>query len=199
MQNHSKLNHIFAFSLLAIFSLNFCSPSQEDKLRDWQSATSEISQESGVKLAMLAFHHSFREAKWDPLDKTLYVEYGGSSALTFTDSKMYKPTTLLDLAAKSYRMYHFGKEKGIETVRISLIKPFYVKNAPNPETEIQEFEVYRIRFDQKVWEKLPHKEDVDLFQINEDGLPDGLWRENLDILMDSWKVELDEFARIEVK
>ncbi|MCC5816016.1 MAG: hypothetical protein JJT78_14790 [Leptospira sp.] len=199
MQNHSKLKLTIISSILLI-SLNNCSPNQQKQFNQWTSHTESLSQASTTELAKIAFHHSYKESKWDNIDQSLYVEYGGSSALTFSDSKNYKPMTLLDLATKSYRLFYYGNPKGLKTLRVSLVKPFYVKNAPNPETEIQEFEVLRIRIDTKIWESIRGNDTLELYEIDdEDQLPSGKFREELNLLMDSWKIELDEFSRIEVK
>jgi hypothetical protein len=199
MQNHSKIK-ITLINLLLIFILGNCSPSQENQFNQWISHTKILNQTSTSELAKIAFHHSYKESKWDETDQSLYIEYGGSSALTFSDSKNYKPMTLLDLATKSYRLFRHGNPKGLNNLRVSLVKPFYVKNAPNPDTEIQEFEVLRVHIDTRIWESISGNDSVDLYEINdEDQLPSGKFREKLNLLMDSWKVELDEFSRIEVK
>lgn len=190
--------NIIAITISLSFLL-FCSPSTQEKLEDWSKNTSMANAKEWDNLVKLTFDHSYRESRWNPDNQELFVEYGGSSALTFTDSQNYVPRSLLDLARKSYRTYYYGRSRGIKSLRVSLVKPFYVKNSEDPNTEIQEFEVYRAYINEETWKNLSQNQDVNPFETNEYDLPEGKFHNVLDELIKTWKVELNEFPKIEVE
>lgn len=197
-QTH-RLNCRWWIAFLFIFVASSCKDSPKSQLKAWEKKHSTSHQESLDQLAKITFHHSYRYSKWDPDTKTLFIEYGGSSALTFTNSSQYVPMTKLDLARKLVRTYVYARKEGVENLRVSLVKPFYIKNAPIEEPEIQEFEVYRIRFTKKIWDLLPNKEQLDVFEVDEFDYPKGNFYQALDWVIRNWEEELNEFARIEIQ
>ncbi|WCL48954.1 hypothetical protein [Leptospira sp. GIMC2001] len=176
-----------------------CSKSLEKSLDDWIQVTEKADSISMDELARLCFKHSYRLSEWGADKNTLYVEYGGASALTFSSKETYIPSILLDLARKAYRTYATGSKKGLAELRVSLVKPYYVKNETNPETEIQEFEVYRISIDPVIWSKVNSDKPIDPFETDENDIPIGKFLERLEILMKEWKVELNELKRVQVQ
>jgi hypothetical protein len=185
-------------SLTVLFALS-CSPSTQEKLENWSKEDTNAHALDMDQLARISFHPSYRETEWDSETRTLYIEYGGTSALTFSNSSEYIPLTLLDLARKLYRTYYYGKSRNLDKVRVSLVKPFYIKNENNPDSEIQEFEVFRASIDATTWNQLPSKGKAHPFEVDNNDQPIGNFRKELDHLIQIWKVELNEFARIEVQ
>ncbi len=195
-----KIRECILFLLLSQVFV-FCRKDTKELLAEWEDMhlSAKPTASSMDQLARIGFHHSYRESSWDPQSKTLFIEYGGSSALTFSDSTQYVPLTKLDLARKASRVYSYGKRMGLEILRVSLVKPFYVKDSLSPETEIQEFEVYRIRITPEIWDKLPARETLNLFEVDRNDYPVGSYFRNLEWLIQNWEEELNEFSRIEVK
>lgn len=194
----SLIKFIFTFSFVFLYFIA-CKDSQKNQLKAWEKKHSSSHQESLDQLARITFHHSYRDSKWDPNSKTLYIEYGGSSALTFSNSSQYVPMTKLDLARKIVRTYLYAQKDGVENLRVSLVKPFYVKDIPEEEPEIQEFEVFRVRLTKTIWESLPNKENLDVFEVDEFDYPQGNFFQALEWVTQNWEEELNEFARIELK
>lgn len=187
------------FISLIVFFAVACSPSTQEKLEKWSKMDTEVHALDMDQLARISFHPSYRETEWDPETRTLHIEYGGTSALTFSDSKEYVPMTQLDLARKLYRTYYYGKFRNLNKIRVSLVKPFFIKNETDPEAEIQEFEVFRVGVDNRTWEQLPLQGTAHPFEVDKNDQPIGNFRKELDHLIQLWKVELNEFARIEVQ
>lgn len=192
------LKFFIVFGLLGL-GFSDCKPTQQESLEKWAKQTEIPQAQEMDELSRLCFEHSYRESSWDPQSHTLTIEYGGSSALTFSSANDYIPMTILDLAKKSYRTYYYGSTRGLKILRVSLVKPFYTKNAKNPETEIQEFEVYRMRIDPATWSELGGKDLGPPFEVDSYNVPVGNFKEALEKLVSRWSVELNELPRIEVK
>jgi hypothetical protein len=189
--------------LAGLVFLLSCQQSTKESLEAWLTQDMEQKSLAMDELVRLCFHHSYKESEWNSDKNELYVEYGGSSALTFSNSKNYVPMTLLDLARKSYRTYHYGNQRGLAVLRVSLVKPFYIKNETNSDVAIQEFEVYRMKITPQVWKKIHRQNDqeikVDPFEVAENDIPKGEFLKVLEDLQKLWLVELNEFSRVEVR
>lgn len=190
---------IYKLLIPGIILILNCNPTPEEKFKSWSEPKDLSIEMQMIELANLGFGSTFRNAEWNENKNELYIEYGGSTALTFSDSKNYVSNILLDLSKKTFRTYSYGRTKGLKSLRISLVKPFYVKNSPDPESEIQEFEIFRIQLTEEDWDAAVGSSQVDAFQVNRDDYPEGEFLEALEKLRSQWKVELNEFSRIEVK
>ncbi|PJE03740.1 MAG: hypothetical protein CK427_04505 [Leptospira sp.] len=190
---------IFRIIFILVF-FNLCKQEPQAELEKWVLTNQKADAIAMDKLAQLTFEHSYKSTEWKE-NGQLFIEYGGSSALTFSDKKKYVPMILLDLARRTYRTFFYGEKRGLKELRVSLVKPLYVQNAEGLQNEIQEFEIYRIKIDEDVLQKVRtiwNKEFPDSFVSDENGMPQGEQLEFLEIWQKNWKVELNQFSRIEV-
>jgi|JI8StandDraft_1071087.scaffolds.fasta_scaffold187163_2 hypothetical protein len=189
--------------MLLLGLLSQCKDNPNNQLESWLKSSHPANEVKMDELSRLTFSSNYRSSEWKSENKELYIEYGGRSALTFSDPKNYQSMMLLDLARNSYRTYFYGKKRGLETLRISLVKPLYIKNESREEVNLQEFEVYRIQIQPKHWEialeKTGDKTLPDPYETNINDHPEGKLLKFLQNLPSIWKIELNEFSRIAVE
>nr|PJZ93237.1 hypothetical protein CH379_08990 [Leptospira ellisii] len=124
------------------------------------------------------------------------LSVGGNSALTFLGQKEYKERMKLEVALLTFRLLQTLRQLPIESFRISIVKPYYVKNSPTE--SVEEFEVFRARMERDSLDSIRGFQNVDSFAADSYDSPDP---EVLDVMVQivrSWKVELDELNRVEV-
>lgn len=124
------------------------------------------------------------------------LSVGGNTALTFLGQKEYKERMKLEAALLSFRVLQTLKGLPIESLRVSIVKPYYVKNS---ETDsIEEFEVFRAKMEKNSLTRIQGFETVDSFAADSYDSPEP---EVLDVMVQivqTWKVELDELNRVEL-
>lgn len=124
------------------------------------------------------------------------LSVGGNTALTFLGQKEYKERMKLEAALLSFRILQTLKGLPIESLRVSIVKPYYVKNS---ETDsIEEFEVFRAKMEKNSLTHIQGFETVDSFAADSYDSPEP---EVLDVMVQivqTWKVELDELNRVEL-
>ncbi|PJZ42131.1 hypothetical protein CH370_07750 [Leptospira kmetyi] len=130
----------------------------------------------------------------DTVRVTLSV--GGNSALTFLGQKEYKERMKLEVALLSFRLLQTLKELPIESFRVSIVKPYYVKNSPTE--SIEEFEVFRAKMEKNSLIRIKGFETVDSFAADSYDSPEPAVLDVMVQIVQSWKVELDELNRVEV-
>ncbi|PJZ87764.1 hypothetical protein CH368_15250, partial [Leptospira levettii] len=89
-------------------------------------------------------------------------------------------------------LHHFDQ------LSLSLSKPFFIQGEKNPETEIQEAEIYRTTMKQmeitKFFENHPNFDPFKAPMIGEKE-----WEKITEEVQKLWKVELDEISRVKVE
>ncbi len=124
------------------------------------------------------------------------LSVGGNTALTFLGQKEYKERMKLEAALLSFRVLQTLKGLPIESLRVSIVKPYYVKIS---ETDsIEEFEVLRAKMEKNSLTRIQGFETVDSFAADSYDSPEP---EVLDVMVQfvqTWKVELDELNRVEL-
>lgn len=130
----------------------------------------------------------------DSVRVTLAV--GGNSALTFLGQKEYKERMKLEVALLSFRLLQTLKDLPIESFRVSIVKPYYVKNSPND--SVEEFEVFRAKMEKNSIVQIRGFDSVDSFAADSYDSPDPAVLDVMVQIVQSWKVELDELNRVEV-
>ncbi|EMN48269.1 hypothetical protein LEP1GSC088_3853 [Leptospira interrogans str. L1207] len=124
------------------------------------------------------------------------LSVGGNTAFTFLGQKEYKERMKLEAALLSFRVLQTLKGLPIESLRVSIVKPYYVKNS---ETDsIEEFEVFRAKMEKNSLTRIQGFETVDSFAADSYDSPEP---EVLDVMVQivqTWKVELDELNRVEL-
>ncbi|WP_367898031.1 hypothetical protein AB3N61_15555 [Leptospira sp. WS58.C1] len=190
-------------ALLALFQFSSCSKSPQEKVRTILS-DAQLNEEEKIKMAAFAlFGERLKEID---LIKTqddkgtkyeVYLGFGGTSALTFLGSEKYSDHMKLELALGTYKFlqslqgFRFGK------YRMSLIKPFFIKNGEARGAE--EFEIYRFRAEGEDLKNIEGFQETDAFSSDNYDVPSEQVVSVLKNMIDHWQVELDQFARVEIK
>ncbi|MDX1959930.1 MAG: hypothetical protein SFU98_15270 [Leptospiraceae bacterium] len=153
-----------------------------------------------LKVSKQVFGDLLRETKLEKEQKgyKLFIEFGGSTALTFYGKQAYVKDIKLMICRKANQMFYNLKDRNLETLTISFVKPYYVKDNELNKEIIQEFEVFRVRFEKTDLEKISNwKEKAEKLLKNEARPKETV--EFLDSIRKNWNVELDEFYRVEIK
>ncbi|TGK95913.1 hypothetical protein EHQ30_04615 [Leptospira brenneri] len=126
------------------------------------------------------------------------ITYGSNSALTFNDASDYRKTgteyhsLVLLRVGYSLALHHFHR------LSLSLTKPFFIQGENNPDTEIQEAEIYRTTISKpeldQFWESHPNFDPYKAPKIGEKE-----WETVTTEIQKLWKVELDEFSRVKLE
>ncbi|EMM73553.1 hypothetical protein LEP1GSC043_4510 [Leptospira weilii str. Ecochallenge] len=198
------------FCLIFILSISIanvgCKPSIKDQVEKILSDREIPLEEKIRQTSFLLLGDRLKEIEISPSisptgDKTGTVKVtlamGGNTALTFLGQKEYKERMKLEAALLSFRILQTLKNLPIESFRISIIKPYYVKNSPTD--SIEEFEVFRAKMEKNSLIQIKGFETVDSFAADSYDSPEP---EVLDVMVQivrSWKVELDELNRVEIK
>ncbi|TGN10179.1 hypothetical protein [Leptospira ilyithenensis] len=192
-------------SLFLVFcTLLGCSPSgvNKEKIAAIHAKKQIGAEEATAQLIPLIFEYELKEWKitTDPVSKyqLLEVSYGGSSALTFSSQKEYKiNTTMLHALYSAKSLFAFSPYP-ISSIRLSLVKPLYVKDEAHPDVGIQEFEIFRTSMDMaKAKEVLNKHSKTDPFSLEKSEEKDR--KVLLEDLVRIWKLELDELNKITVE
>ncbi|MCB1156089.1 MAG: hypothetical protein H7A25_03890 [Leptospiraceae bacterium] len=129
---------------------------------------------------------------------SLSIEYGGSMALTFFEQDRYAEYMKKIHAFYVYKTF-LSLDK-LNSLQLSLVKPYYV-NYPDLNKEmIEEFEIFRISVDRTILNPVLEKkvpEDYEKGSAKKKFSPEMLIIINS--IISKWKVELDEFHRVEIK
>ncbi|XDD50643.1 hypothetical protein AB3N59_02215 [Leptospira sp. WS92.C1] len=191
--------------LVSLFAVSACKQSPKDQVQKILSNKQIPVEEKIRQTSFLLLGDRLKEIEISPavvlngstsdqVKVTLAV--GGNSALTFLEQKEYKERMKLEVALLSFRLLQTLKELPIESLRISIIKPYYVKNSKQEYPE--EFEVFRAKLEKASLASINGFETVDSFAADSYDSPDP---EVLDVMIrivHSWKVELDELGRVEI-
>ncbi|BDA80434.1 hypothetical protein LPTSP3_g33640 [Leptospira kobayashii] len=159
-------------------------------------------EEATAQLIPLIFEYELKEWKitTDPVSKNqiLEISYGGSSALTFSSQKEYRTNTTMLHALYSAKSLFAFSPYSISDIRLSLVKPLYVKDEAHPDVGIQEFEIFRTSMDMaKAKEVLKKHSRTDPFSTEKSEEKDR--KTFLEDLVRTWKLELDELNKITVE
>ncbi len=130
--------------------------------------------------------------------KEIHVIYGGSTALTFTDQKEYQNYTISFHKLILLRMATLLKVSSTDNYSLSLSKPFFVKGETNPETDIQEFEVFRTTISKEKIDSILIK--YNNWNVMENPKIDSeVWQKISKEIEESWIVELNELSRVSLE
>ncbi|EQA44923.1 hypothetical protein LEP1GSC050_2982 [Leptospira broomii serovar Hurstbridge str. 5399] len=200
--NSKKLHSlilIFTFALTVVFN---CKPSPKEKVQKVlaENNLQEVEKIRGVAWAL--FGDRLKEVEIVPVQDSIpakyevYLGFGGTSALTFLESEQYAARMKLELALQSYRFLQCLEGISFGKFRMSLIKPFFIKNGEERGTE--EFEIFRFRADGDDLRKIPGFKETDSFAADRYDAPSPQVITILFKIVEKWHIELDQFARVEV-
>ncbi|MBM9500101.1 hypothetical protein JWG44_07540 [Leptospira sp. 201903071] len=188
--------------LCVLFSLIACKPSPKDQVQKILSDKQIPVEEKIRQTSFLLLGDRLKEIEIAPSEISgsgavrVTLAVGGNSALTFLGQKEYKERMKLEIALLSFRLLQTLKNLPIESIRVSIIKPYYVKNSPTE--SIEEFEVFRARMEKTSLSAIQGFETVDSFAADSYDSPDPAVLDVIVQIVQSWKVELDELNRVEV-
>ncbi|WP_245667224.1 hypothetical protein [Leptospira tipperaryensis] len=188
--------------LCVLFSFIACKPSPKDQVQRILSDKQIPVEEKIRQASFLLLGDRLKEIEIAPGDTSgagmvrVTLAVGGNSALTFLGQKEYKERMKLEIALLSFRLLQTLKNLPIESIRVSIIKPYYVKNSPTE--SIEEFEVFRARMEKTSVSAIQGFETVDSFAADSYDSPDPAVLDVMVQIVRSWKVELDELNRVEV-
>ncbi|EQA73855.1 hypothetical protein [Leptospira noguchii] len=195
----------FVFILSILFTNTTCQQSTKNKIQkilsDRQIPVEEkIRQTSflllGDRLKEIEISPNFSSDGSTTGSLVINLSVGGNTALTFLGEKEYKERMKLEAALLSFRILQTLRGLPVESLRVSIVKPYYVKNS---ETDsIEEFEVFRAKMEKNSLIRIQGFETVDSFAADSYDSPEP---EVLDVMVQivrTWKVELDELNRVEL-
>lgn len=190
--------------LLLLFLVSFvhCKQTPKERVNEILSDSHLSHEETARQVANALFGEKLKEVeiiapKFPETKYEVYLGFGGSSALTFLESKQYAERMKLELAVSSYRFLQSTERVPIGKFRMSLVKPFFIKNGEQRGTE--EFEIFRFRTQADQIGALPGFRETDSFRTDRYDEPTEDVKEVLNRIMENWTIELDHFYRIEVK
>ncbi|MCX8000108.1 MAG: hypothetical protein N3A69_14335, partial [Leptospiraceae bacterium] len=127
------------------------------------------------------------------------IEYGGKTALTFASKGRYEQELKLFTAYFAWKYFRATETRNLHTLTLSLIKPYHVFHENVQREVIEEVEVLRVSISREDMQKLPNYSKFDLnLDINKIE-PKEEFLNSLESITKIWKVELDEFKRVELK
>ncbi|EMS85893.1 hypothetical protein [Leptospira noguchii] len=195
----------FVFILSILFTNTTCQQSTKNKIQkilsDRQIPVEEkIRQTSflllGDRLKEIEISPNFASDGSTTGSLVITLSVGGNTALTFLGQKEYKERMKLEAALLSFRILQTLKGLPVESLRVSIVKPYYVKNSEID--SIEEFEVFRAKMEKNSLIRIQGFETVDSFAADSYDSPEP---EVLDVMVQivrTWKVELDELNRVEL-
>ncbi|TQE74541.1 hypothetical protein [Leptospira noguchii] len=195
----------FVFILSILFTNTTCQQSTKNKIQkilsDRQIPVEEkIRQTSflllGDRLKEIEISPNFSSDGSTTGSLVINLSVGGNTALTFLGEKEYKERMKLEAALLSFRILQTLKGLPVESLRVSIVKPYYVKNSEID--SIEEFEVFRAKMEKNSLIRIQGFETVDSFAADSYDSPEP---EVLDVMVQivrTWKVELDELNRVEL-
>lgn len=195
----------FVFILLILFTNITCEQNTKNKIQKVLSNRQIPVEEKIRQTSFLLLGDRLKEIEISPNfapdgsatgSLVITLSVGGNTALTFLGQKEYKERMKLEVALLSFRVLQTLKGLPIESLRVSIVKPYYVKNS---ETDsIEEFEVFRAKMEKNSLTRIQGFETVDSFAADSYDSPEP---EVLDVMVQivqTWKVELDELNRVEL-
>ena len=185
------------FILVLLFL--FCKPKSDNELQ-----LLSINNKLGNEEAILLISKKIFGDKWKNLEveKTeqglnqVYINYGNHLAYTFYTENNYKEKIQFEVARNLLIFLYYTRNKSIDSIRISLTKPYHVKRE-NKES-VEDFEIFRAKVFKKDIEKLLEENSI-RYIMNDDKQYTSNVKEILNQLRLAWKIELNELDRIEIK
>lgn len=192
----------FGLGLLLLFlSLNACKKGKRYQPEQLASNPNIPSEVAFIEVAKQIFGNEFKEGKIEKEKEGYHVsiEFGGKTALTFLTEGKYEKELKLVTALYAVKYFRYMEQRNLESLTLSLVKPYYIHHEEINQEVIQDFEVFRVRLEkndmEKVqgWKEIPLEFSKEKAEVKEEVLK---VLENINLL---WKIELDEFKRVELK
>lgn len=201
------MNKIFFYTsvkiiciFLFIVSCSKGSPNQKEILALQEN--SNISDEEALYgIGRIIFRDTLKSFKAEKnssekLDVT--IEYGGNRAYTFYTEGNYSERIQFDTVRFILMYANASKKRNLDNMRISVVKPYYVKEPDAKKEVTEEFEVFRASISVSELEKITGWNNQKLLSDNRNiNNPNVI--ETFNQVRLRWKIELNELSRIELK
>jgi hypothetical protein len=204
MNSKLLINRILLFILYAMIVFGFyCThkDSNRKEIEALQNNKNISDEESLYGLAKIIFGDSLKSFKTEknPNGKqNVTIDYGGNRAYTFYSEGNYTERIQLDTARYILLFFQAAKIRNLEELRLSVVKPYFVKE-PNAKKETtEEFEVFRVHISLSEIEKISSWDNAKLLRDNKNSNNSNV-AEFLNQVRLKWKIELNELNRIELK
>lgn len=140
---------------------------------------------------------SFKSEKNSLSKQDITIEYGGNRAYTFYSEGNYSEKIQFDTARNILLLFQSGEKRNLDTLRISLVKPYFVKEPDAKKEVMEEFEVFRVSVSLSDIKQIPGWDNSQI--INEKKSMNSKVTELFNQVRLRWKIELNELNRIELK
>lgn len=187
----------FFFLILAI-SL-FCKPNSEKKIEKILSNSTITDESALVLIAREVWGEEFKSAETERLKNSkilIKVVSGYKTALTFYSQEDYAKNTITQISIRILQMLQSGKSRNLDSLVVVFSKPFYIKGTEEMQDE---FEIFRARVDMSDIKNPDEIFSINYFDEFVKGKPSKKAIQNAEQIRKIWKVELNDFGRIEVK
>ena len=141
---------------------------------------------------------SFKAEKNSSEKQDVTIEYGGNRAYTFYTEGNYTERIQFDTVRFILMYANASKKRNLDNMRISVVKPYYVKEPDAKKEVTEEFEVFRASISVSELEKITGWNNQKLLSDNRNvNNPNVI--ETFNQVRLRWKIELNELSRIELK
>jgi hypothetical protein len=189
---------IFAFVVTA-----FCSnkDSKKKEIQAYQKNQNISDEEALYGIGKIIFGDTLKTFKAEKNSfgkQDVTIEYGNNRAYTFYTEGNYSERIQLDTVRYILLYAASAKSRNLENLRISLVKPYYVKEPEVKKEIMEEFEIFRISISISDLMKIRDWDNPKLVNENRNANnANGIETFNQVRLL--WKIELNELSRIELK
>jgi hypothetical protein len=186
-------------TILLILLFLFCKPKSENELHSLSINNKLANEEAILLISKKIFGDKWKNLEIEKTEQgfnQVYINYGNNIAYTFYTESNYKEKIQLEVARNLLIFSYYTRNKSIDSIRISLTKPYHVKRE-NKES-VEDFEIFRAKVFKKDIEKLLEENSI-RYILNDDKRYTSNVKEILNQLRLAWKIELNELDRIEVK
>lgn len=188
-------------ALLFISAISFCSKKKSDPdVSEYINNQNITDEEAIYNIAKTIFKDqlkSFKSEKNTNGSQDVTIEFGGDRAYTFYSENSYSERIQFQVVRYIYLMFQNCQKRNIYNLRISAVKPYYVKE-PNAKTEIvEEFEVFRASINIDKVKEIKNWENPAI--LREDKKMDKKLESFFNELRTRWTIEMNELYRIQVK
>ena len=198
----NKINYFFIILLFIFFGYSCSHKDAKNKeIEALQNNKNITDEESLYGIAKIIFGDSLKSFKTEKNEngkQNVIIDYGGNRAYTFYSEGNYTERIQLDTARYILLFSQSGKIRNLDALRISVVKPYYVKEPDAKKEVTEEFEVFRVSVLISEIEKIPNWENAKLLRDNKN-INNSNVTEFLNQVRLKWKIELNELNRIELK
>jgi hypothetical protein len=141
---------------------------------------------------------SFKSEKNSSGKQDVTIEYGGNRAYTFYSEENYSERVQLDTVRFILLYFKSGQKRNLENLRISVVKPYFVKEPDAKKELTEEFEVFRVSISLAGLSNVKDWENEKILN-DKKSISNSKVMELFNQVRLNWKIELNELGRVELK